>query len=431
MALPPGPSQPAMIQTARWMAKPVQFMEACRRRYGDAFTLRFVPSRKIVFLSHPEAIKAVLRTDRQHRMPVGRRQAVEPILGSRSVFMLEGDQHLERRRLMLPHFHKRSVAAHEGLIEEVTARDMEGWPVGRPFSLWPRMSAISLEIILRAVFGVEEDARRAELRRLLPRIFERSVRARAIGLGRGLLGLPPPSPATRRVLDRVDAILADEIRLRRGDPRLSERPDVLSQLAAARFDDGEAMSAAELRDQLISLLLAGHRTTATGLSWCFDLLFFKPEAARRAKEEVQAGEGAYLEGVIKEALRIRPVIPAIDRELSTPVEVNGLLLPEGTAVVLAIYLLHTRPDLFEQPYEFRPERYLNGKPDTYSWLPFGGGARRCLGANFAEFQMKVVLRTVLRAAELKPAQSAAEPMIRTDVQLTPKHGTRAVLERRL
>jgi cytochrome P450 len=294
------------------------------------------------------------------------------------------------------------------------------------------MQAITLEVILRAVFGVEDDDRRAELSAALVAILAATASPGAVGLiVPGLRLLLPPYRRLAALNDRIDQLLAAEIAERRADPRLSERSDILSMLVGAEFDDGSCMEDSELRDQLMTLLLAGHETTATALAWTFDLLLHRPDALRRLTEEVRAGERDYLDAVIEESLRVRPVVPFTGRELREPAELGGYALDAGAIVMAAIYLTHTRADLYPEPYEFRPERFLDGATETYSWLPFGGGTRRCIGAAFAQFEMRVALETIIRSCELRSGSPRPERPIRRNVTLSPAGGTVAVLDRRL
>lgn len=432
MALPPGPTAPAPIQTVRFIGRPVQFMEGCRDRFGETFTVRVARVGELVFISDPPSIKRLFSADRENRLPPGRSVLLEPVVGPRSLLLLQGEEHLRRRKLMLPSFHGQRMRAYEGLITEITERQVDSWPLGETFRLHPRMQAITLEVILRAVFGVDDPGRRERLRGLLVQLLtlSQSPAAQVFGLGMRRLGRIGPYGRIQRLLDEIDAILLEEISERRADPELEGREDILSLLVAARFEDGEAMSDSEIRDQLMTLLLAGHETTATALAWAFDQLFRNPAALERLTFEL-AGDGQkYLDAVITETLRIRPVVPQVGRELTAPGELGGYELPAGTAVMPCIYLVHTREDVYPDPYAFRPERFLDGGPDTYSWIPFGGGTRRCLGGAFATLEMNVVLRTVLGRAVLRPASDRPEPIMRRNITLSPRHGTPAVLVKR-
>jgi cytochrome P450 len=416
--LPPGPSEPPAVQTLRWLLRPISFLESCRRKFGDAFSVGFLGFQSpMVMLSHPDAIRA-LYTVREHGLPPGRAVALLPVVGPRSLLLLEGSEHLARRRLMLPPFHGERMRAYESTVREVVERDVASWPIGRAFAVHPRMQAITLEVILRAVFGVTDADRRAALAERLGGLLASSA---SVGLQFGVLlsqrfGGPDPLARLRAVTRQIDELLAVEIAERRADPR----EDILSMLVAAEMDDGE------IRDQLMTLLLAGHETTATGLAWTFDLLLRHPRALDRLVAEVDAGEETYLRAVVAESLRLRPVVPLAGRRLSSELRVNGHVLPPGTDVTPAIWLAHTRADCYPEPFAFRPERFLEKQPSTYAWIPFGGGVRRCLGAAFAEMEMRVVLAEVLRRRALSAASAAAERVARRNVTFSPHHGTRVI-----
>jgi cytochrome P450 family 135 len=425
-ALPSGPTEPPLVQTMRWLIRPVAFMESCRRRYGDAFTVRFLGfERPMVMLSDPGAIRA-LYTAHEHGLPPGRTIALLPVMGPGSVLLLEGREHLMRRKLMLPPFHGERMRSYEATVRQVAEREIDGWPAGERFALHPRMQAVTLEVILRAVFGVTDSARSARLRARLPRLLGEtaspSLQFRVLLSHR--LGRGDPLKGLARLVEEIDELLLAEIAERRADPNHGEREDILSLLVAARFEDGTQMSAREVRDQLVTLLLAGHETTATALAWTFDLLLRHPAALARLTAELDAGEeDVYLRAVIAESLRLRPVVPLAGRRLASELEADGLSLPAGTDVTPAIWLTHTRADLYPEPYAFRPERFLDNAPTTYGWVPFGGGIRRCLGAAFAEMELRIVLEAVLRRVVLTPASAGAERVTRRNVTLSPRHGT--------
>jgi cytochrome P450 len=319
------------------------------------------------------------------------------------------------------------MRAYEGVMEEATRREIASWPRQKPFPLHPSMQRITLEVILRAVFGVEDDERRQALRENLVAILATTRSPRAVGLTIGRLRRLPAYRRVEQMLADTDEALLAEIAERRADPELERREDILSLLVAARFEDGSAMSDTELRDQLMTLLMAGHETTATALAWAFDLLFRAPQTLERLRAEVAEGGHEYLDAVIEETLRVRPVVPFVGRKLQLATELGGYELPEGTVVMPAIYLTHTREDVYTDAYAFKPERFLDGGPETYSWIPFGGGTRRCIGGAFAQFEMRAVLRTVLGQAELRPATAEPEPIVRRNVTLSPRNGTPAIL----
>ncbi|MBA2566200.1 MAG: cytochrome P450, partial [Thermoleophilaceae bacterium] len=303
------------------------------------------------------------------------------------------------------------------------------WPIGEPLELWPRMQAVTLEIIMRAVFGVREaerlDRLRVALRRALDLTTDRSSMVAFAALGPDRVGR---LRILRRALDPVDELLLDEIRSRRSDPDVAERDDVMSMLVQARYEDGRAMADAELRDELMTLLVAGHETTATALAWAVERLVRHPDKLDRLRDEVAAGEDSYLDAVVHETLRLRPVLPIVVRRLTEPVEIAGHLLPAGASVTPCIYLIHRRPDVYPEPARFLPERFLDTPPGTYTWIPFGGGVRRCLGASFALFEMKAVLSVVATRARLRAARPASERISRRAITLTPSRRAEVVID---
>jgi cytochrome P450 len=329
---------------------------------------------------------------------------------------------------MLPPFHGERMRAYEPIMREAAAREIERWPDSEPFAVHPSMQAITLEVILRAVFGVERRDLADLLRELLR--LTASAQLQFLVLLARRVGGPDPLARFEALTAEIDVILLAEIAERRADPETARRSDICSLLVEARFEDGAPMDDHEIRDQLLTLLVAGHETTATALAWTLDLLAHHPEALRRLTEEVDAGGDAYLRAVIAESLRLRPVVPLAGRRLTSDLRVDGLDLPAGTDVTPAIWLTHTRADTYPDPYAFRPERFLNGAPSTYAWIPFGGGIRRCLGAAFAEMEMRVVLTEILRRRLPRAAVKGAERVARRNVTFSPRHGTRILAARR-
>ncbi len=432
MGLPPEPHQSALMQTLRWSFRPLAFMRENRKLYGDSFSVRFVGfERPMVLISDPAAIKA-LYTERDIGLPLGRNLILEPILGPKSLLILEGAEHLSRRRLMLPPFHGERMRSYEPAVTEIVDAEIDSWPLEREFAIHPRMQAITLEAILRVVFGVADGPRLERLRGMLATVLSEtaSPRAQLVGLATRRFGGRGPWARFEGQLREVDELLYAEIAEHRTRPDLEQRTDILSLLIQARFEDGEAMTDAELRDHLMTLLLAGHETTATALAWTFDLLLRHPAALARLRESIAAGEDDYLRATITESLRLRPVVPLAGRRLHKELVADGLTLPPGTDVTPAIWLTHTRADLYPEPFAFRPERFLEDGPDTYGWIPFGGGMRRCLGASFAEFEMRIVLREVLTRCDLRKASPAPERTGRRNITLSPRDGTPVVLESR-
>jgi cytochrome P450 len=430
--LPPEPSSPPLVQTLRWVLRPLAFMQDCRERYGDSFSVKFLGfERPMVLISDPAAIKA-LYMERENGLPPGRNIVLEPILGARSVLLLEGAEHLARRKLMLPAFHGERMRSYETALDEIVGAEIDSWPLDSEFPIHSRMQAVTLEVILRVVFGVADGPRLERLRGMLSTVLSETSSARS-----QLIGL-----ATRRFrggnamarfegqLKEVDELLYAEIAEHRSKPDLEQRDDMLSMLMLAEFEDGGRMDDTELRDQLMTLLLAGHETTATALAWTFDLLLRHPEPLQRLRDSLAAGEDDYLRATISESLRLRPVIPLAGRRLAKELTVDGRTLPPGTDVTPAIWMTHTRADLYPEPFAFRPERFLGQSPDTYAWIPYGGGIRRCLGASFAEFEMRIVLREVLTRCDLRKASPEPEKTGRRNITLSPKGGTPVVVTAR-
>jgi cytochrome P450 family 135 len=432
MALPPEPRSNPLVQTLRWTFRPLPFMQECRERYGDSFSLRFLGfERPMVLISDPAAVKA-LYTERSHGLPPGRNIVLEPILGSRSLLLQEGAEHLARRRLMLPAFHGERMRSYEAALEEIAAAEVDSWQLHREFPIHSRMQAVTLEAILRIVFGVAEGPRLERLRGMLSTVLQEtaSPSTQLVGLAARRFGGRGPWARFEGQLRAADELLYAEIAEHRSRPDLEQREDILSMLMLAEFEDGERMSDTELRDQLMTLLLAGHETTATALAWTFDLLLRHPAALARLRDSLEAGEEDYLRATITESLRLRPVVPLAGRRLSTELAVDGLTLPAGTDVTPAIWLTHTRADLYPEPFAFKPERFLEEGPDTYGWIPFGGGLRRCIGASFAEFEMRIVLREVLTRCQLHKANPAPEKTGRRNITLSPRDGTPVVVTER-
>jgi cytochrome P450 len=432
MPLPPEPSNSPLVQTLRWTLRPLAFMHECREQIGNSFSLRFLGfERPMVLISDPAAIKA-LYTERANGLPPGRNIVLEPILGSQSVLLLEGAEHLARRRLMLPPFHGERMRSYEAVLDEIVAAEIDSWPLHHEFPIHSRMQAITLEAILRVVFGVADGPRLERLRGMLSTVLSEtsSPRAQLISLATRRFRGGNAFARFEGQLKEVDDLLFAEIAEHRSKPDLEQRDDILSMLMLAEFEDGGTMSDKELRDQLMTLLLAGHETTATALAWTFDLLLRHPEPLQRLRDSLGAGEDDYLRATISESLRLRPVIPLAGRRLAEDLSVDGLELPAGTDVAPSIWLTHTRADLYPEPFAFRPERFLEQSPDTYAWIPYGGGIRRCLGASFAEFEMRIVLREVLTRCDLHKASPAPEKTGRRNITLSPKGGTPVVVTAR-
>ncbi len=425
--LPPGPSLPVPLQTLRWLRRPLPFVLRCRERYGDVFTVRIAPTEgPWVMLADPDAVKEVFTGPPDALLAGEGNEILAPVLGARSVLVLDGREHLAQRKLLLPPFHGERMQRYGDLMGTIAEREVASWPRGTPFALQPRMQALTLEVIIGAVFGVREGERLDALRRALGRLLE-IITMPAAFLGVAVFGarmarVPPASTALRAVDDLIYAEIAD----RRHVSDLGERDDILSLLLQASHEDGSPMTDAELRDELVTLLVAGHETTATALSWSLERLVRHPDKLERLTEEVQAGEEAYLEAVVHETLRLRPVVPVVLRRLARPMRIGGYDLPAGVKVAPSILLIHRRPDVYPDPHRFLPERFLDRPPGTYTWIPFGGGVRRCLGAAFALFEMRVALATIVRDAHLRAADPAPERIGRRAITLAPARGAEVV-----
>jgi cytochrome P450 len=413
-------------------------MDRCARSLGDSFTITFFPSGlKLAVVSDPEAVKTVFTAPPELAPSGTSNSPVAPIVGPSSVLVLTGPEHLRQRKLLLPPFHGERMREYEDVIVQATQRDMASWPLGSPMQLQERTRAITLEVILRAVFGVEAE-RMGRLRDAIAGLLKpaNTLAILLFALRRPQAG--PPTGAIARALERLDGVIYEELARRREQPDLAERSDILSLLLQARDEDGEAMTDAELRDELVTLLLAGHETTATSVAWAIERLVRHPEKLERLVAEIDGeadgGPGEYMTAVVNETLRVRPVVPIVVRVLQQEMRVGAYNLPAGTRVTPSIYLTNRNPKVYENPEEFRPERFLDGGPETFSWIPFGGGIRRCIGASFAQLEMKLMLRTML--AELEPRLPEGRMWRRGEwnrrraVTLVPAAGARVLWQRR-
>ncbi|HTY97102.1 MAG TPA: cytochrome P450 [Solirubrobacteraceae bacterium] len=406
------------VQTARAWRATIPFLDSSSRRYGPVFTMRAMPWGTAVVVNDTDLVKEIFSGDPAVYHAGEGNGILAPVVGSRSVLVLDEDEHLRARKTLLPPFHGEAVRAYGRVVEEIVSEEINRWPLLEAFPLHPRFRAITLEVILRAVIGVTDPQRLTALREVLPECLQISPTIMAMWAIPGLARVGPWQ-RFRAKLAEANRLLREEIRDRRNDPRLQEREDVLSRLIAG----GGAGDDDELRDQIMTLLVAGHETSSTGLAWTFERLLRHPTALARARE----GEDAYLDAVVQESLRVRPVLPVVLRQLKAPVTLGGYDLPRGITVMPAITLMHENPDLFAEPRRFRPERFLEGdEGGTYSWIPFGGGRRRCLGAAFASFEMRVVLKTILQSTELRADVPADEPVRNHHITLVPGRGARVL-----
>jgi cytochrome P450 len=420
---------PAALQTAIWSRRAQWLMSQCAARFGETFTLRIFHEGTWVVVSNPEHVKQVFTGD-PHVFHAGEgNRVLLPFLGPHSLLLLDDEDHMEQRKLLLPPFHGQRMQRYGELMRDVAAAEIDRWPSGEPYRLRPRMQAITLEIILRAVFGLEQGERLEELRRELRRLLDLLTQPQMLLLPL-LLG---PERLARmelfhRLHGRVDELIYELIAERRRAADLHAREDVLSMLLEARHQhDRSPMSDEELRDELLTLLTAGHETTATALAWAVERLIRHPEKLARLTEEVDAGEMHYLEAVVTETLRLRPVISIVARRLTQPMEIGGWQLAAGVTVAPSIYLVHRRPDVYPNPECFEPERFLESSPGTYTWIPFGGGVRRCIGGSFAHFEMQMVLAELVKRRRLRPARPEAERVFRRAITETPRHDAEVVL----
>ena len=414
MVLPPGPRGPATVNTLRLTERPLQSLLGWHRRHGDVFTVKLLVFGTGVYVCDPQAIKDLFTGD-QSDLRAGEANApLGPVLGPRSVLLLDGPEHLRQRKLLLPPFQGSAVQRFRSVIRDVAEAEIASWRPGQAFPMRERMRALTFEVIARAVFGVTERDRIERLRRALTAVLDM-----------GWVLLLPAAMRGRftRRLAVADALIFEEIGRRRSVTDLDERTDVLSLLMRARDEDGRAMSDLELRDELMTMLAAGHETTATALAFAFDLLLRSPRVLGRLRDELDGRDDGYLDAVVSETLRLRPVIDASERTLTRPRTICGWELPAGIRVYPAIAVVHHREDLYPQPHEFRPERFLDGRAESYSWLPFGGGIRRCIGAALAQAEMAEVIRLVVERVDLRPERPEPDPVVMRGVTLVPRHGT--------
>ena len=438
---PPGPRAPALLQSLRWLSRPIPMLEDCGRRYGDAFTFRFPAFDPIVLFSHPAAVKAIFTGDADTFRAGEANVVLAPFVGTDSVLLADGDRHRRKRKLMMPSFHGERMQLYGAVMRAITDRVIDRWPLGAPFPIHAETQRITLDVILRAVFGLDEGDSYDALR-------GRMVEGATVVTEHPLLMLKAlqrdlgPLTAWRRVTQlrgQVDAMLFAEFARRRAEaPR--ERTDVLSLLLAARDEDGAPMSDQELRDEMVTLLLAGHETTATTLAWVLQYVLAHADVYARVRAELAAygdpervpgsADLPFLDAVIKETQRLMPIIPMVGRRLHAPTTIGDHALPAGVVVAPCMYLTHRRPDLWEDPERFAPERFLGRRPTPYEFFPFGGGNRACLGAAFASFEMKIVLARMLGRLELRAVPGYRARVVRRGIAFAPSEGMPVVVERR-
>ncbi len=428
VTLPPGPSTPRVVQGAYALTVPQRGMRRMRDRYGDAFTVNVPIFGRAVVISDPAEVRQVFMTNPDVADNLDRN--LGRVLGPGSLFALAGEEHHRQRRLLVPPFHGRRLAVYEKIVEEETVRELASWPQGRDFATLPSMTRITLNIILRAVFG-SEGAEFAALRELLPRMIKLGSRLAVVPVPKIDLGRWSPWGRFWAMRREYDAIVDRLITKAQRDMGLDERDDILALMLQSRYDDGSGMSRSEVADQLLTLLAAGHETTATTLAWAVERLRRHPAVLRALVDEVDAGGNALREATILEVQRTRPVIDLVGRQVKADsFQVGRWTLPKGYAVLVSIGLIHDNESLFPNAGTFDPHRFLGARPDLYQWIPFGGGTRRCLGGAFANMEMNVFLRTMLRDVTLVPTDEPGERWYSRGVANAPAKGGRAVIRRR-
>jgi cytochrome P450 len=437
--LPPGPRIPGVAQSAAWVFRPIPFLTGCRARFGDTFTIRLAALPPLVALSNPSDIKEVFTGDPDIFHAGSANIILKPILGRSSLLLLDGDRHMSERRLMMPSFHGERMHAYRRVIEDAADRSIEAWPTGRPFQLHERMQDVTLDVIVRTVFGVADGADKDDLSSALVRMLafgERPALLLLIGSDGELrwrgahdrLGRFSPWASFQRTIAEVDARLLAEVRTRRREG--ADRDDVLSMLLAARDEGGAAMTDEQLVAEMKTLLVAGHETTATALTWTVLELLQSPAAWTRLQREIADGGDEYLDAVVKESLRLHPIVPMVGRRLQAPAVVGGREYPSGTVLAPNIYLTHRNPAVWSDPDRFDPSRFLGWKSNPYEFLPFGGGVRRCIGLAFALFEMKHVLRRIVERATLRLAKGYSPELVRRGITFAVSEGLPVVLEGR-
>ncbi|HST32101.1 MAG TPA: cytochrome P450 [Solirubrobacteraceae bacterium] len=428
--LPPGPRMPSALQTIGWWSRPTAFVERCRARYGGRFTIRLLGQSPFVLISDPEEIKQIFQAPPEVLHPGEGARILEPVVGPHSVILLDEGPHLRQRKLLLPAFHGERMQRLSGLMSELAEREVASWPLEQPVALHPHLQKLTLEVILRAVFGLERGSQLDELRELLTEILAFSESplsllppAQRLLKGRGPVG------RMERIGAQADELIFGLIEERRDEHGDGE--DVLSLLLGARDEDGEPMTRAELRDELVTALVAGHETTASQLAWAFERIAREPAVQRSLHAELdEDSDDAYLTATVNEILRRRPVLGnAEPRLVKQPIEIGGIRYEPGIVLFASAYLVHHDPAIYPDPYGFHPERFLGQSPGTYTWIPFGGGRRRCIGASFALLEMKLVLRAALQRHELQPA-GVPEVTRRRGIAFSPSGGSRVILTRR-
>jgi cytochrome P450 len=418
--LPPGPHMPSTLQAVAWARRPLPFLERCQKHFGDIFTIRVKHAGTWVILADPEDVKKVFTADHAV-LGVGLANSIlGPLLGPRSVMLLEEPEHVKRRKLMLPPFHGERMKGYSEMMAEVTRHEVSSWPTGQPFELWPRMQEITLEAIMRVVFGPVETESLQQLRVSLRRLTNWMNDPKRLNL---LAAAGPGRFAGnkdyREMMEPVERGVLEQVRLRQRDPGYTDGRDIAAMLGEARYEDGSPMSEQDLRDELVTLLTDG--PTSSLISWAFERILRHPEQYARLRAEVdsEGTDGPYLDAVVKETMRLCPAAPIVVRKLLAPMELGGYTIPAGTTVAPCVHLVHRRPDIYPEPLRFRPERFLERPAGTYTWIPFGGGVRRCLAAPYALLLMKQVIGTVVGEVDLRAVKPRSERAVKSAIAFVP------------
>ena len=439
--LPPGPKTPRLLQTLNWVRKPIPFMQTCAQEYGECFTMRWLNTPPMAFFSDPAAIKQIFTASPEHALAGRANVVLKPILGENSILLLDGARHKRERKLLMPPFHGERMRLYGDIMREIADRSIDTWPIEQPFPIHERMQAITLDIILRTVFGVDEGSLLQKLRSLLIE-FLRLVGSSPLLLIRWLQINLGPLTSWQRVgkLSReIDTVLYEQIAQRKAAAQ-NGRTDIMAMLVEARDEDGRPMSDQELRDEMITMLLAGHETTATSLSWVVHRLLQNPAVLEKVRAERQRviGDGPiqaehipeleYLDATIKETARLNPIVPAVVRYLEQPTQIGAYEIPADCVAAPCIYLTHRRPESWPEPETFNPDRFVGKRIDPYTFFPFGGGVRHCLGAAFATYEMKIVLAQILSRVSLRPVPGHTVRVVRRSIMFAPSEGMPVIRE---
>ena len=434
---PPAIALPALAQMLRFSQRQIEFVFDARARHGDVFEMRAGVKGGAIVTCHPEHARSLFTAKPEHVPTLTSESPLRPIVGADSVLTANGDRHMRQRKLLLPPFHGAAIERYSETIRDATEREIDRWPTGFAFALAPRIQAITLQVIMSAIFGIDgTPAPGTPERRLCTTISQLTAASTSPLAKLGELmnfGRPEPVGPMRTGVAMLDHATYPVIARRRTAEDLSERKDILSLLLAARTEDGQALSDKELRDELLTLVLAGFETTANSLAWTWERLLRTPDAHERLRASVRGGDDEaeeVIEHTILEGMRSRPVIPIVGRRVTVPWQLGEYVVPAGTAISVSILLVHHREDLYEDPFDFRPERWRGRKPGTYEWLPFGGGTRRCLGAQLAMAEMRVVIEAMARRLDLSADRPEAEHAQHRNVTMLASRGARAVVEHR-